>query len=172
MAVKTGAPPSATGIRPFRVEFPDADIEDLRARIAATRLPEKEPVEDASQGVQLAVIEALVKYWGTEYDFGRIQARLNALPQFMTEIDGLDIHFIHVRSPHEDALPVILTHGWPGSVVEMLNVIGPLSDPTAHGGNAEDAFHVVVPSIPGYGFSGKPAETGWARSASRAPTSS
>ena len=161
MAVKTGAPASATGIRPFTVDIPEADIEDLRARIAATRLPEKEPVTDASQGVQLAVIEALVRYWGTEYDFGRVAARLNALPQFMTEIDGLDIHFIHVRSPHEDALPVILTHGWPGSVVEMLNVIGPLADPTAHGGSAEDAFHVVVPSIPGYGFSGKPAETGW-----------
>ena len=151
----------ATAVRPFEVEIADAEIEDLRSRIAATRLPEKEPVADASQGVQLAVIEALVKYWGTEYDFGRIQARLNALPQFMTEIDGLDIHFIHVRSPHEDALPVILTHGWPGSVVEMLNVIGPLTDPTAHGGSAEDAFHVVVPSIPGYGFSGKPTETGW-----------
>jgi pimeloyl-ACP methyl ester carboxylesterase len=151
----------ATAIRPFHVEIPDEALDDLRRRIAATRFPEKETVADASQGVQLATMEALVRYWGAEYDFGRVEARLSPLPQFMTEIDGLDIHFIHVRSPHEDALPVIITHGWPGSVVEMLNVIGPLTDPTAHGGSAEDAFDVVVPSIPGYGFSGKPAETGW-----------
>jgi pimeloyl-ACP methyl ester carboxylesterase len=154
-------PAGATTIRPFTVEISDADIEDLRARIAATRLPEKEPVEDASQGVQLATIEALVRYWGTDYDFHRVHTRLNALPQFMTEIDGLDIHFIHVRSPHENALPVVITHGWPGSVIEMLNVVGPLSDPTAHGASSEDAFDLVIPSIPGYGFSGKPTTTGW-----------
>jgi pimeloyl-ACP methyl ester carboxylesterase len=148
-------------IHPFHVDFPDEAIEDLRRRIAATRLPEAETVADGSQGVQLETMQELARYWGSEYDFGRVEARLNALPQFMTEIDGLDIHFIHVRSPHEDALPMIITHGWPGSVVEMLNVVGPLSDPTAHGGSAEDAFHVVVPSIPGYGFSGRPAQTGW-----------
>ena len=151
----------ATAIRPFHADIPEEAVEDLRRRIAATRLPEKETVGDASEGVQLATIQALAEYWGTNYDFGRVAARLNALPQFMTEIDGLDIHFIHVKSPHENALPLIITHGWPGSVVEMLNVIGPLSDPTAHGGNAEDAFHLVVPSIPGYGFSGKPTSTGW-----------
>jgi pimeloyl-ACP methyl ester carboxylesterase len=158
-------------IRPFRVEVPDSELEDLRARIAATRFPEREPVENPivhplgntvpPQGVQLATMEALVRYWGTEYDLRRIEARLNALPQFLTEIDGLDIHFIHVKSRHENALPVVLIHGWPGSVVEMLNVVGPLTDPTAHGGNAEDAFDVVVPSIPGYGFSGKPTTSGW-----------
>jgi pimeloyl-ACP methyl ester carboxylesterase len=161
MAVTSEMPAGATAIRPFTVEITDAAIDDLRARIAATRLPEKEPVADASQGVQLATIEALMRYWGSEYDFRRVQTRLNALPQFITEIDGLDIHFIHVRSPHENALPVVITHGWPGSVIEMLNVVGPLSDPTAHGANAEDAFHVVIPSIPGYGFSGKPTTTGW-----------
>jgi pimeloyl-ACP methyl ester carboxylesterase len=150
-----------TGIRPFEVTFDEAEVDDLRRRIAATRWPEKEPVDDLSQGVQLATIQALAKYWETEYDFGRLQARLNAVPHFMTEIDGLDIHFIHVRSPHEDALPLIITHGWPGSIVEMLNVIGPLTDPTAHGGSEEDAFHVIVPSMPGYGFSGKPTSTGW-----------
>src|SRR3954447_17578206 len=151
----------ATAIRPFRAEFSDEAIDDLRRRIQATRLPEKETVADTTQGVQLATMEALTRYWGSDYDFRRFEARLNAFPQFMTEIDGLDIHFIHVESPHENALPLIITHGWPGSVVEMLNVIGPLSDPTAHGGNAEDAFDVVVPSMPGYGFSGRPAETGW-----------
>jgi pimeloyl-ACP methyl ester carboxylesterase len=151
----------ATAIRPFHAEFSAEAIDDLRRRIQATRLPEKETVEDTSQGVRLATIDALTRYWGSEYDFERVEARLNAFPQFMTEIDGLDIHFIHVESPHENALPLIITHGWPGSVVEMLNVIGPLSDPTAHGGNAEDAFDVVVPSMPGYGFSGRPAETGW-----------
>jgi pimeloyl-ACP methyl ester carboxylesterase len=150
-----------TEIRPFTFEVPEAELDELRARIAATRLPEKEPVDDLSQGIQLAAIEALVRYWRTEYDFGRLEARLSGLPQFMTEIDGLDIHFIHVRSQHEDALPLIITHGWPGSIVEMLNVIGPLTDPTAHGGSEEDAFHVVVPSMPGYGFSAKPDETGW-----------
>jgi pimeloyl-ACP methyl ester carboxylesterase len=150
-----------TEIRPFQIEIPQAQIDDLRRRIAATRWPEQETVTDQSQGVQLAAIKALARYWGTEYDFGRLESRLSGLPQFMTEIDGLDIHFIHVRSPHEDALPLIITHGWPGSILEMLNVIGPLIDPTAHGGSEEDAFHVVVPSMPGYGFSAKPDETGW-----------
>jgi pimeloyl-ACP methyl ester carboxylesterase len=148
-------------IRPFAIEIPDAELEALRARIAATRWPERETVADESQGVQLATMQELVRYWGTEYDLRRFEARLNALPQFITEIDGLDIHFIHVKSPHENALPLIITHGWPGSVIEMLNVIGPLTDPTAHGGDAQDAFDVVVPSMPGYGFSGKPTATGW-----------
>src|ERR671931_270625 len=148
-------------IRSFQIQVPEEDLVDLRRRIAATRWPEQETVADPSQGVQLATMQALARYWGSDYDMRRFEARLNALPQFMTEIDGLDIHFIHVKSPHENALPVIITHGWPGSVVEMLNVIGPLSDPTAHGGNAEDAFDVVVPSIPGYGFSGRPSSTGW-----------
>jgi pimeloyl-ACP methyl ester carboxylesterase len=148
-------------IRPFTIEIPEAELEALRARIAATRWPERETVADGSQGVQLATMQELVRYWGTEYDFRRFEARLNALPQFITEIDGLDIHFIHVKSPHENALPLIITHGWPGSVIEMLNVVGPLTDPTAHGGDAEDAFDVVVPSMPGYGFSGKPTDTGW-----------
>jgi pimeloyl-ACP methyl ester carboxylesterase len=151
----------ATSIRPFEVNVPEAELEELRRRIQATRWPESETVADASQGVQLATMQELVRYWGTEYDFGRLEARLNAFPHFIAEIDGLDIHFIHVRSPHEDALPLIITHGWPGSIVEMLNVIGPLSDPPAHGGDAEDAFDVVVPSMPGYGFSGKPTATGW-----------
>jgi pimeloyl-ACP methyl ester carboxylesterase len=151
----------AAAIRAFQVEIPDEALEDLRRRIAATRWPEKEPVEDLSQGVQLAAIEALARYWGTEYDFGRLESRLNGLPQFITEIDGLDIHFIHVRSKHDDALPLIITHGWPGSIVEMLNVIGLLTDPTAHGGSEEDAFHMVIPSMPGYGFSARPSETGW-----------
>jgi pimeloyl-ACP methyl ester carboxylesterase len=157
MAVTAGA----TEVRPFTVDIPDADIEDLRARIAATRFPDKETVDDTTQGVQLAAMQALVRYWGSEYDFGRVEARLNALPQFKTEIDGLDIHFIHVRSPHENALPLIITHGWPGSIFEMLNVVGPLTDPTAHGGDAGDAFHLVIPSIPGYGFSDRPSSTGW-----------
>ena len=148
-------------IRPFTIEIPEAELEALRARIMATRWPERETVADESQGVQLATMQELVRYWGTEYDFRRFEARLNALPQFITEIDVLDIHFIHVRSPHENALPLIITHGWPGSVIEMLNVVGPLTDPTAHGGDAEDAFDVVVPSMPGYGFSGKPTGTGW-----------
>jgi Epoxide hydrolase N terminus len=147
-------------IRSFHVDTPQAELDELRGRIAATRWPERETVADESQGVQLTTMQELVRYWGTEYDFRRFEARLNALPQFITEIDGLDIHFIHVPSPHENALPLIITHGWPGSVVEMLNVIGPLSDPTAHGGDAEDAFDVVVPSVPGYGFSGKPQATG------------
>jgi len=150
-----------TEVRPFRVDVPEAELAELRRRIAATRWPEKEPVDDQSQGVQLAAIQALARYWGTEYDFGRLEARLSGLPQFMTEIDGLDIHFIHVTSRHDHALPLLITHGWPGSIVEMLNVIDPLTDPTAHGGSAEDAFHVVIPSMPGYGFSAKPDETGW-----------
>jgi pimeloyl-ACP methyl ester carboxylesterase len=148
-------------VRPFRIDVPEEDLLDLRRRIMETRWPEREAVADASQGVQLATIQELARYWGTDYDFRRFEARLNALPQFMTEIDGLDIHFIHVRSPHENALPLIITHGWPGSVIEMLNVVGPLTDPTAHGGDAQDAFDVVVPSMPGYGFSGKPKATGW-----------
>jgi pimeloyl-ACP methyl ester carboxylesterase len=148
-------------IRPFSVDIPEEELEDLRRRIAATRWPEKETVADATQGVQLATTRELIRYLGSEYDFNRVEDRLNALPQFVTEIDGLDIHFIHVKSSHENALPLIITHGWPGSVIEMLKVIGPLSDPTAHGGDAGDAFHVVVPSIPGYGFSDRPATTGW-----------
>jgi pimeloyl-ACP methyl ester carboxylesterase len=152
---------SATEIRSFHIDVPEEVLADLRRRIAATRWPEPETVTDESQGVQLATMQELVRYWGTEYDFRRFEARLNAVPQFVSEIDGLDIHFIHVRSQHEDALPLVITHGWPGSVIEMLNVVGPLTDPTAHGGSAEDAFDVVVPSIPGYGFSGKPTTTGW-----------
>ena len=152
---------SATEIRAFHVEIPEEELADLRRRLAATRWPERETVADESQGVQLATMQELVRYWGIEYDFRRVEARLNAVPQFITEIDGLDIHFIHVKSPHENALPLIITHGWPGSIIEMLNVVGPLSDPTAHGGDAEDAFDVVVPSIPGYGFSERPSATGW-----------
>jgi pimeloyl-ACP methyl ester carboxylesterase len=148
-------------VRPFSVSVPEEELADLRRRIAATRWPEKETVADESQGVQSATMQELVRYWGTAYDFRRFEARLNALPQFITEIDGLDIHFIHVKSPHKNALPLIITHGWPGSVVEMLSVVGPLTDPTAHGGDAADAFDVVVPSMPGYGFSGKPTATGW-----------
>ena len=148
-------------IRPFRVNMPDEAIADLRRRIATTRLPSKELVADRSQGVQLAAIQNLARYWATEYDWRRCEARLNALPQFKTEIDGLDIHFIHVESAHKNALPLIMTHGWPGSIVELLETIGPLTDPTAHGGRAEDAFHLVLPSIPGYGFSDEPAEPGW-----------
>ena len=148
-------------IRPFQVDVPQTELDDLRRRIAATRWPERETVSDPSQGVQLATIQALASHWGSDYDFRRFEARLNALPQFMTTIDGLDIHFIHVRSPHENALPLIITHGWPGSVIEMLKVIGPLSDPTRYGGDADDAFDLVIPSMPGYGFSGKPAATGW-----------
>ncbi len=145
----------------FRVDIPDEQIDDLRRRIKATRWPTKELVDDRSQGVQLATLKALADYWASDYDFGRIAERLNALPQFTTEIDGVEIHFIHVRSQHEDALPLIMTHGWPGSVIELLDSVGPLTDPTAHGGSAEDAFHLVLPSIPGYGFSGEPKELGW-----------
>jgi Epoxide hydrolase N terminus len=152
---------TATEIRPFHADIPAETLEDLRRRIDATRWPSKELVEDRSQGVQLATLQELARYWTTDYDFGRIEARLNALPQFTTEIDGVDIHFIRVRSPHENALPLIITHGWPGSVIELLDTIGPLTDPTAHGGSAEDAFHLVLPSLPGYGFSGEPTELGW-----------
>jgi pimeloyl-ACP methyl ester carboxylesterase len=152
---------TAMAIRPFTFEVSEAEIEELRTRLAATRWPDRETVTDQSQGVQLATMQALARYWETDYDFGRLEARLNAVPQFVTEIDGVDIHFIHVRSRHDDALPVIITHGWPGSVVEMLNVIGPLTDPAAHGGDESAAFDVVVPSMPGYGLSGKPTTTGW-----------
>ena len=145
----------------FHVDIPQDKIDDLRRRIAATRWPTKELVDDRSQGVQLATLKALADYWTSDYDFGRIEERLNALPQFTTEIDGVEIHFIHVRSQHDDALPLIMTHGWPGSVIELLDSVGPLTDPTAHGGSAEDAFHLVLPSIPGYGFSGEPTELGW-----------
>ncbi|GAA3047725.1 epoxide hydrolase [Pseudonocardia yunnanensis] len=151
----------ATEVRPFRVDVPEEELVDLRRRLSATRWPQRETVVDASQGVQLATMQELVRYWAGDYDFRRLEARFDALPQFMTEIDGLDIHFIHVKSPHENALPLIITHGWPGSVIEMLNVVGPLTDPTAHGDDAEDAFDVVVPSMPGYGFSGEPTATGW-----------
>jgi pimeloyl-ACP methyl ester carboxylesterase len=151
----------ATAIRPFRIEVPEEELAELRRRIAATRWPSRELVADRSQGVQLATNQELARYWGTDYDLQRIEARLNALPQFKTEIDGVDIHFIHVRSPHADALPLIMTHGWPGSVIELLGVVGPLTDPTAHGGRAEDAFDLVLPSLPGYGFSGEPTEVGW-----------
>jgi pimeloyl-ACP methyl ester carboxylesterase len=152
---------SKTEIRPFRVDMPGEAIADLRRRIAATRWPTKELVKDRSQGVQLAMIQELARYWTTDYDWRTCEGRLNALPQFTTEIDGEDTHFIHVRSPHADALPLIITHGWPGSVIELLGVVGPLADPTAHGGSAGDAFDLVLPSLPGYGFSGEPAETGW-----------
>ncbi|WP_446211442.1 epoxide hydrolase family protein [Micromonospora sp. IBSANI012] len=161
MAVKTEARPRAAEIRPFTVEIPQAELDALRARVAATRWPEKETVADQSQGVQLATIQALARYWEKEYDWRKVEARLNAHPQFITEIDGLDIHFIHVRSKHEDALPLIVTHGWPGSIIEQLKIIEPLTNPTAHGGSPSDAFHVVIPSMPGYGFSGKPSEPGW-----------
>jgi pimeloyl-ACP methyl ester carboxylesterase len=148
-------------IRPFTVNIPQAEIDDLRRRIAATRWPEKETVADQSQGIQLAKLQPLVEYWCKDYDWRKTEARLNALPQFITEIDGIEIHFIHVRSKHPNALPMIITHGWPGSVFEMVKSIGPLTDPTAYGGTAEDAFDVVIPSMPGFGFSGKPTETGW-----------
>jgi pimeloyl-ACP methyl ester carboxylesterase len=152
---------SATEIRPFHVEVPKEKIDELRRRIAATRWPSKELVGDRSQGVQLAMLKALGEYWTSEYDFGRIEERLNALPQFTTEIDGVEIHFIHVKSQHDDALPLIMTHGWPGSVIEMIDSVGPLTEPTTHSGSAEDAFHLVLPSLPGYGFSAEPAEIGW-----------
>ena len=152
---------SDTEIRPFRVDMPDEAIADRRRRIAAARLPSKELVDDRSQGVQLATIQELARYWTADYDWRACEARLNALPQFTTEIDGVDVHFIHVTSPHENALPLIITHGWPGSVIELLGVVGPLSDPAAHGGSAEDAFDLVIPSLPGYGFSAEPAEVGW-----------
>jgi pimeloyl-ACP methyl ester carboxylesterase len=150
-----------TAIRPFKVKASDADLAELRRRIVATKWPEPEPVPDASQGVQLATMQKLARYWATDYDWRKLEARLNALPQFTTKIDGLDIHFIHVRSKHPNAMPLIITHGWPGSIVELLKIIDPLTNPTAHGGSAADAFDVVIPSLPGYGFSGKPTTTGW-----------
>src|SRR5947209_625715 len=152
---------TTAAIGPFHVDVPEERIDDLRRRIAAARWPSKELVADRSQGVQLATMQELARYWLDEYDFGRIEARLNALPQCVTEIDGVDVHFIHVKSSHENALPLIMTHGWPGSVMEMIDSVGPLTDPTAHGGGAEDAFHLVLPSLPGYGFSGEPVEVGW-----------
>ncbi len=161
MSVMTTKPPAATVIRPFKIEIPEEELEALRRRIAATRWPTKELVEDRSQGVQLATLRELARYWSTEYDWRKCEERLNALPQFTTEIDGAGIHFIHVRSRHENALPLIMTHGWPGSVIELLETVGPLTDPTSHGGTAADAFHLVLPSLPGYGFSGEPTELGW-----------
>ena len=158
MTTEKEAPPA---VRPFTIEVSDAELDDLRARIVATRFPEKETVTDQSQGPRLATMQALARYWADEYDWRKVEAKLNALPQFVTEIDGLDIHFIHVRSEHEDALPLIVTHGWPGSIIEQMKIIDLLSNPTAHGASASDAFHLVIPSMPGYGFSGKPAETGW-----------
>src|ERR1044072_5822939 len=168
MSIQTGAtqqsseqPSDKTAIRPFRVDVPEEELTELRRRIEATRWPEQETVTDTSQGVQLATMQKLASYWAGEYDWRKVAARLKARPPFITEIDGLDIHFIHVRSEHEDALPLIVTHGWPGSVIEQLKIIDPLTNPTAHGASASDAFHLVIPSMPGYGFSGKPATTGW-----------
>jgi pimeloyl-ACP methyl ester carboxylesterase len=154
-------PQAATAIRPFKYEAPEAELQDLRNRVSATRWPEKETVADDTQGVQLATIQKLARYWATEHDWRKVEARLFSYPHFITEIDGLDIHFMHIRSKHENALPLIVTHGWPGSVIEQLKIIDPLTDPTAHGGSALDAFHVVIPSMPGYGFSGKPTTPGW-----------
>jgi pimeloyl-ACP methyl ester carboxylesterase len=150
-----------TAVRPFQIGFPEAELAELRRRVNATRWPERETVTDDSQGVRLATMQELARYWGSDYDWRTCEAKLNGLPHFMTEIDGLDIHFIHVRSQHEDALPLIVTHGWPGSVIEQLKIIEPLTNPTAHGATAQDAFHLVIPSLPGYGFSAKPTSTGW-----------
>ena len=161
MSQSTATQQSKDAVRPFDVNVPEADLADLRRRIHATKWPERETVSDASQGVQLATMQALARYWGTDYDWRKCEAKLKALPQFITEIDGLDIHFIHVRSKHGNALPLIVTHGWPGSITEQLKIIEPLTNPTEHGGSASDAFHVVIPSMPGYGFSGRPATTGW-----------
>ncbi|MFJ8578326.1 epoxide hydrolase family protein [Micromonospora sp. NPDC093277] len=161
MAVKTEERVGIAGVRPFTIEVPEAELEALRTRIRATRWPERQTVDDQSQGVPLETSQALARYWEKEYDWRKVEARLNALPNFITEIDGLDIHFIHVRSKHEGALPLIVTHGWPGSIIEQLKIIGPLTDPTAHGASASDAFHLVIPSLPGYGFSGKPTTPGW-----------
>jgi pimeloyl-ACP methyl ester carboxylesterase len=151
----------STAVRALEVSFADAELDDLRRRINATRWPERETVDDDSQGVPLSLMQDLARYWATDYDWRRCEAELDALPNFVTEIDGLDIHFLHVRSPHDDALPLIVTHGWPGSIIEQLKIIGPLTDPTAHGASASDAFHLVIPSLPGHGFSAKPAATGW-----------
>jgi pimeloyl-ACP methyl ester carboxylesterase len=159
VAEQTGS--DNTAIRPFQVGFPEADLTELRRRVNTARWPERETVSDDSQGVRLAMIQELARAWGSNYDWRKCEAKLNAVPNFITEVDGLDIHFIHVRSPHEDALPLIVTHGWPGSIIEQLKIIEPLTDPTAHGGSAEDAFHLVIPSLPGHGFSAKPTSTGW-----------
>ena len=161
MSVTTVQAPESTAIRPFTIETAEADLDDLRARIVATRWPEKETVTDQSQGPRLATMQALARYWATEYDWRQVEEKLKALPHFVTEIEGLDIHFIHVRSHHEDALPLVVLHGWPGSVIEQLKIIDPLTNPTAHGASAADAFHLVIPSMPGYGYSGKPTEAGW-----------
>ena len=162
MPVTTSKPVSAPPIRPFpKIEVPEKELEALRARVAATRWPDKETVKDQSQGVPLDTIQAVARYWEKEYDWRKIEAKLNAVPHFITQIDGLDIHFIHARSKHEDALPLIVTHGWPGSIIEQLKIVEPLTNPTANGGKASDAFHLVIPSIPGYGFSGRPTSTGW-----------
>ena len=150
-----------TAIRPFQFNFPDAELTDLRRRVSATKWPDREQVTDASQGVQLATMQKLARYWGTDYDWRKGEAKLKAVPHFITEIDGLDVHFIHVRSKHENALPMIVTHGWPGSIIEQMKIIEPLTNPTAHGGSEADAFHLVIPSLPGYGFSGKPTKPGW-----------
>ena len=162
MSTTTENPADTTEIRPFTIPVtPETELEALRARITATRWPDPELVADHSQGVQQAVIQELARYWATGYDLRRCEARLSALPHFMTEIDGLDVHFIHIRSQHQNALPVIITHGWPGSVIELLQIIDPLTNPTAHGASASDAFDVIIPSMPGYGYSGKPRDTGW-----------
>ena len=161
VCTRAHAATTVDAIRPFRIDVPEAAVVDLRRRLAATRWPDRETVTDDSQGVPLATMQDLAHYWGTDYDWRKAEARLNALPQFVTQIDGLDIHFIHVRSQHQNALPLIVTHGWPGSVIEQLKIIDPLTNPTAHGANASDAFHLVIPSLPGYGFSGKPTTTGW-----------
>jgi len=161
VAPHEGTSNSKDSIRPFKIQVPEAELTELRRRIKNTEWPERETVTDATQGVQLATAQALARYWATKYDWRKCEARLNALPNFLTEIDGLDIHFIHVRSKHDNALPLIVTHGWPGSVIEQLGIIDPLTNPTAHGGSASDAFHLVIPSMPGYGFSGKPTTTGW-----------
>ncbi len=158
---QTGATAEGDAIRPFQVHIPQTDLDDLRRRIKATKWPDQETVTDQSQGVQLATMQKLASYWATDYDWRKVEAKLNALPQFMTTIDGVDIHFIHVRSKEKNALPIIITHGWPGSIIEQMKIIGPLTDPVAYGGKAEDAFDVVIPSLPGYGFSGKPTTTGW-----------
>ena len=160
-ATDAATPAEDGAIRPFKVEVSEEELAELRERVAATRWPSKELVADRSQGVQLATIQELARYWTSDYDWREAEAKLNALPQFKTEIDGLDIHFIHVKSPHENPLPLIMTHGWPGSIIELLEVVGPLTDPTAHGGRAEDAFDLVLPSLPGYGFSAEPTEVGW-----------
>ncbi|KRB62090.1 multidrug MFS transporter [Rhizobium sp. Root708] len=161
LPLNASATPDSEAIRPFQVSIPDSDLADLRDRLARTRLPEKETVDDFTQGVPLKTTRQVLDHWQNRYDWRKAEARLNAVPNFITEIDGLDIHFIHVRSKHENALPLIVTHGWPGSIIEQLKIIGPLTDPTAHGGTAEDAFDIVIPSMPGYGFSGKPDGTGW-----------